>query len=119
MIDLLVKRAAVPIALVALGLLLSGCKQPDVVVLTGKAKSGEVATIVASTDSRLFATYRADLVIQSPSGRIVCLTNLLRSRDNVEEIRNEFLSLEFKGNTVQLGSRRAWYDGPHKFIVPR
>jgi hypothetical protein len=109
--------------LLALGLsLMYGCKRQDTVVRTASSASGDSASIVAYRDS-ILGTYSADLVIHSRDGRIILRTNLIQSRDSIEDIPIEFFSLKFNANVVQIGTRAVHYRGPTEFTfhaaVPR
>ena len=104
------------VALLALVLtcVLSGCNRRDVVVMTTKSPKGESASIVAHKDS-ILGTYSADLILCSSDGRIIQRTNLVQSRDDIEDVRIEFLSLEFRGDAVHLVAKGLHYHGTNEF----
>jgi len=94
---------------------LCGCKKESVVVRTAKSSGGITAEIIAYRDSIVFGTYSADLLLRSTNGQIFQQTNLITSRDSVEDMVIEFLSLDFKSNTVHLGAKGVHYRGPIEF----
>jgi len=80
--------------------------------------NGGVASIVSRIDSALLLTYRADLVFFSTKGYIVYETNLLRNRDSIEDIRNEFISLEAYERVLNLKATGNHYRGTNIFSLP-
>lgn len=79
---------------------------------------GASASIVATRDSILFGTYRADLVFTAKDEKIISRTNLLRSRDCVEDITMELLSLGWDGRELVLKAKGDHYKGANTFKLP-
>ena len=93
-------------------LVLLACDGKRTVVLsTTRDSDRTVASVVAYPDS-LFGTVGADLVVKDSDGQILLSTNLLRSRDDIEDVRIEFSQLAFSDSGIRLESRGVHYKGP-------
>ena len=111
------KRAIIVVALLIIcGVItLFFYKGADVTVLETKSPAGVSAIIYGYRDGLILGMWSADLMVRSKDGQIILRTNLLRGRDALEDIRIEFLSLEFRGDAVHLDARGVHYQGTNEF----
>jgi hypothetical protein len=75
---------------------LSARKPQRTVVRAVQSSEGETAEILAYKDNWLLGLYRADLVVQSHEGQMLLKTNLLVSREAIEDVSAEFSSMEIR-----------------------
>jgi hypothetical protein len=107
-------------ALVALVAILFWFPLPKhyVPMLSARAPDRTTAAICAYREN-LNGQFGADLVIRSATGQLLQKTNLLRSRDAIEDFPNEFSGLEYTSNAFQLISFSNHYHGPTVFTLNR
>lgn len=119
-VRLLVNFFALATALVALVVILLAPLLPKryVPMFSARAPDGTTAAICAYREN-LNGQFGADLVIRSATGQLLRKTNLLRSRDAIEDIPNEFTRLEYASNAFQLTSLSNHYHGPTVFTLNR
>lgn len=94
--------------------IVTGYQKRDVVIVTANSPNGQSASIVAHKDS-ILGTYSADLIFCSADGKELQRKNLIQSRDDIEDVRVEFVALEFRDGAVRLNSRGLHYHGSNEF----